>query len=136
MEWNKLNPAVIEEFRQSAGKVAMFGDLPVVILNTRGAKSGGQLDVPLITVIDDDEMFLFASNAGSSRTPAWVFNVRAYPEITVEYLDGSFPAKISELEEATAAAKVGSQAERSEQFAGYVSSAAPRTIPVFRIDRM
>lgn len=135
MEWSRLNPAVIDEFRSSGGKVAMFGDLPVVVLNTRGARTGKMLDVPLITVIDDDQMFLFASNAGSSRQPAWVYNVRAHPEITVEYGDSSFDARIIELGEAEAAAKVALQAARSEEFAGYVKNAAPRIIPVFRISR-
>ncbi|MBT3897662.1 MAG: nitroreductase family deazaflavin-dependent oxidoreductase, partial [Gammaproteobacteria bacterium] len=52
MDWKLLNRNVIEEFRINSGRVAQFGDLPVVILNTIGAKTGNLLEVPLITVID------------------------------------------------------------------------------------
>ena len=80
MDWSTLNPEVIREFRANAGKVARFGDLPVVILNTVGARTGRILEVPLITVLDDGEMLLFASNAGSQRHPVWIHNVRAHPK--------------------------------------------------------
>jgi hypothetical protein len=38
-DWKTLNQEVISEFRTNAGKVAQFGDLPVVILHTIGARS-------------------------------------------------------------------------------------------------
>lgn len=41
MDWKTLNTQVIAEFRANKGKVAQFGDLPVVILHTIGAKTGG-----------------------------------------------------------------------------------------------
>ena len=61
MDWKLLNRNVIEEFRINSGRVAQFGDLPVVILNTIGAKTGNLLEVPLITVIDDGRMYLFGN---------------------------------------------------------------------------
>jgi len=134
LDWKKLNREVIEEFRANAGRVSQFGDLPVVILNTLGARSGKLLEVPLITVIDDGDMFLFASNAGSKKTPAWVFNVRAHPVINVEFESSTFNARIHELSGDDAAGKVVGEARRTEQFAVYVKSAAPRNIPVFRIE--
>ena len=35
-DWKTLNAEVIPEFRATGGKVARFGDLPVVILRPKG----------------------------------------------------------------------------------------------------
>ena len=97
MDWKRLNPRVIQEFRANAGTVSGFENLPLLILQTLGARSGRRFDVPLIPVIEGDGMYLFGTNAGSTKTPAWVFNVRAHPEIVVEGENGHFKAVIQEL---------------------------------------
>lgn len=135
-EMKNFNEKIIEEFRANNGQVAMFADYPMIILHTVGSRSGKTFLVPLVLTIKDDEMLLFASFAGAKKHPAWVFNLRANPEITVEVGDESFAALVVELAEAEAKDTVQRQADVSEQFAKYVESAAPRDIPVFRIDRV
>jgi deazaflavin-dependent oxidoreductase (nitroreductase family) len=132
MDWSKLNPSVIEEFRANGGKVAQFGDLPVVILHTLGARSGKLRLVPLIAVVDGDETLLFGTNAGSDRMPVWVHNLRAHPRITVERGSERFTADVVELPEDERQRRVQQQ-QAVPQFAQYVESAAPRPIPVFAI---
>ena len=65
-----------------------------------------------------------------------MFNLRANPEIIVELADESFAARVVELAEEEAKRTVQRQADVSEQFEKYVESAAPRDIPVFRIERV
>ena len=137
MDWKALNSAVIAEFRDNGGKVAQFGDLPVVILHTIGAKTGRLLEVPLITVIENDgTMLLFGSNAGSDKHPVWLYNVRSHPRIKVELGAETFTAEIVELGEEERLRRIAIQSERTPQFADYVASAAPRQIPVFEIRRL
>ena len=88
-DWSTLNAEVIAEFRANGGRVARFGELPVVILHTIGAKSGRVREVPLIVVVDDDEMLLYGTKAGATTHPDWYFNLRAHPQITVEYASAS-----------------------------------------------
>jgi deazaflavin-dependent oxidoreductase (nitroreductase family) len=136
MSMSDFNRQIIEEFRANEGKVAMFADYPMVILHTIGAKSGETHLVPLVlTVNDADEMVLFASFAGAKKHPVWVFNLRANPEIEIEYGTERFTARVEELPEEEAREKVRIQAGITEQFAEYVSKAAPRDIPVFKITR-
>ena len=135
MDWKELNANVIAEFRSSGGKIAQFGDLPVVILHTIGAKSGNIFEVPLITIIEEGQMFLFGSNAGSKKHPVWIYNLRAQPDIKIEFGKESFQAKVVELDTAEAKHRVKIQAERTQQFSDYVTNSAPRQITVFRIDR-
>jgi deazaflavin-dependent oxidoreductase (nitroreductase family) len=135
-DMKNFNEKIIEEFRANNGQVAMFADYPMIILHTIGRKSGKTFLVPLVLTIKDDEMLLFASFAGAKKHPAWVFNLRVNPEIIVELADESFAASVVELAEAEAKRTVQRQADVSEQFEKYVESAAPREIPVFRIERV
>lgn len=140
MEMKSFNEQIIEEFRANQGKVAMFADYPMVILHTRGAKSGKTYLVPLVLTIDKtatgaEDLILFASFAGSQKHPVWVHNLRAHPEIEVELGSETFTARLVELDDETARARVTAQTRVSEQFAKYVESAHPRNIPVFRIER-
>ena len=134
-DWRPLNEAVIEEFRANGGRVARFGDLPVVILHTIRAGSDAVREVPLITVPDDERMLLFATAAGASSDPGWVADLRHQPHIEIELGTERFEADVPELDQDEAEARVAVQAERSEQFAAYLESAAPRRIPVFEIIR-
>jgi len=135
-DMQSFNTKIIEEFRANDGKVAMFADYPMVILHTIGAKSGNPLLVPLVLTINDaGEWLLFGSFAGSPKNPAWVYNLRAHPEIDIEYGTETLNVNIIELSDAEAKQKVDVQANISDVFAGYIKSAAPRNIPVFKIER-
>jgi deazaflavin-dependent oxidoreductase (nitroreductase family) len=136
IDWKKLNPAVVSEFRANGGKVAQFGDLPVVILHTIGARSGMVREVPLIVIYEDEQMLLFGTAAGASTHPDWYYNLRAQPRIEVELGQKCFTADVVELPEDEAQRHVDAQAESVPQFSDYVKSAAPRTIPVFSIIRV
>lgn len=136
MEMKSFNEQIIEEFRANEGKVAMFADYPMIILHTIGAKSGNLLLVPLVLTYKNDEMLLFGSFAGSPKNPSWVYNLRANPEITVEVGTEEFKTRIVELDDEDAKREVSEMAVVSEQFAEYVEKAAPRNIPVFRVDRL
>lgn len=129
------NAQVIAEFRANGGKVAQFGDNPLVILHTIGAKSGEVREIPLVVLKQDGQMTVFASKGGAPTHPDWYYNLKANPTIEVETPTGTFTANVVELPTAVAATKIMEQAELMPQFAGYVTSAAPRVIPAFSIER-
>jgi deazaflavin-dependent oxidoreductase (nitroreductase family) len=131
-EWNKQ---VIAEFRANRGRVAQFGSAPIVILSTVGAQTGEVREIPLVALVDDDGMFVFASAAGAPKHPDWLHNLRANPTIDVEIGTEKFSAKLTELAEGERVAKLDAQTALMPQFGEYVTKAAPRLIPVFAIER-
>lgn len=131
-DWNRQ---IIAEFRANGGKVAQFGDAPLVILHTVGAKSGQVREIPLVALVEGDVLYVFASKAGAPTNPDWYFNLKANPTITVEYGTDTFTADVVELPADEAAAKLQAQAALMPQFGAYVTSAAPRVIPAFSITR-
>ena len=132
---NDWNAQIIAEFRASGGKAAQFGDNPLVILHTIGAKSGEVREIPLVTLVEGDDLYVFASKGGAPTNPDWYYNLKANPVITVEYGTETFTATVTELPEDEGQAKLRAQAELMPQFGGYITSAAPRVIPAFHITR-
>ena len=134
-DMNDWNSRVIAEFRANGGKVEQFGDAPLVILHTIGAKTGQRREIPLVSLVQGDDMYVFASKAGAPTHPDWYYNLTAHPEIAVEYGTETFDARLEELPVDEGRQRLADQAELMPQFGEYTESAKPRVIPVFRIVR-
>lgn len=126
---------MIAEFRANGGTVAQFGDAPLVILHTIGARSGEVRETPLVALYDGDDLVVFASKAGASTNPDWYHNLKSHPDIDVEFGTERFTAHVRELPADEGATKLAAQAALMPQFGDYITSAAPRQIPAFVIER-
>ncbi|TCC66368.1 nitroreductase family deazaflavin-dependent oxidoreductase [Kribbella pittospori] len=58
--------------------------LKVVLLTTRGARSGKLRKVPLMRVEHEGTYVAVGSNSGDSKHPVWLYNLRADPNVTVQ----------------------------------------------------
>ena len=65
------------------GKLSTGLGQPVVLLHTRGAKSGVERTAPLLATKQGEIVVVIASKAGALKHPAWYHNVRAEPEVEV-----------------------------------------------------
>ena len=127
------NEQLIEEFRANDGHVSSFGDSPLMLLTTTGAKSGQPRTSPVMYLADDkakDRVYVFASAAGSDKHPAWFHNLSANPNgLTVEIGDRKLTADAEIGPEPRRGEVYAVQAERFPAFAGYQEQTA-RAIPV------
>src|SRR6185312_1282309 len=57
--------------RASKGRVSLAPGQPIALVTVKGAKSGVPRQTPLLFASDGDDIILLASNAGSTRHPAW-----------------------------------------------------------------
>ena len=81
----RYNESLIEQFRLNAGELTgQFAALPVLLLNTIGAKTGAARTTPLVYLADDDRYIIIASKAGAPVNPAWYHNLVANPRASVE----------------------------------------------------
>jgi F420H(2)-dependent quinone reductase len=128
----EMNRRVIEEFRANSGKVQGWG--PLILLTTKGAKSGQTRIYPLMSVPYGDNYLAVASKGGAPKNPLWYNNVLAHPDVTVENGNETFAA--------TARLLTGD--EREQAFEKAVSVFPPygdyqkrttREIPVFLLER-
>ncbi|MFF2774165.1 nitroreductase/quinone reductase family protein [Streptomyces sp. NPDC058052] len=135
-----FNEQVIEEFRADGGLVGgMFEGADLLLLTTRGARSGRPHTTPVVYVRDGARLLVFASNGGAPHHPAWYHNVRAEPRVTVEI---GTPEGTVDRFEAEAVASEGAerdrlyaeQADRDPAFAAY-QAGTERPIPVVALRR-
>ncbi len=126
------NRRVIEDFRANGGKVQGWGSL--ILLTTKGAKSGQTRIYPLMSVPYGDNYLAVASKGGAPENPLWYNNVLAHPDVTVEVGNEKFAAT----------ARLLRGAEREPAFAQAISvfpnyaeyqKKTEREIPVFLLER-
>ena len=135
-DWKMFNGEIVAEFRANAGRVPRFGEMPVLILHTIGARTGEIRETPLIPVFEGGEVYVFATAEGSTTHPSWYHNLRAHPRITIEAAGDQFIADVVQIPEDEAARIVGERAANVPQLAEYVAKAAPRKVPVFVVKRV
>ena len=81
-EWNNN---VMAEFRANQGKVGgVFESMPLLILHSKGVKSGNDHQTPLVYMEDNGNYVVFASQGGAPKHPAWYHNLVANPETRIE----------------------------------------------------
>lgn len=62
-----------------------FLGVPLLLVTTTGRKSGQPRTRPLYYLDAGDRLVLVASNAGTENDPAWLLNIQANPEVSVEF---------------------------------------------------
>ena len=82
---NDFNRGIIDEFRANGGKVGgPFEGAPMLILHSKGARSGAEREHPLVYGLHGDDVVVFASKGGAPADPAWYLNLVANPGATIE----------------------------------------------------
>jgi deazaflavin-dependent oxidoreductase (nitroreductase family) len=77
----------VSVYRMSKGRMMnkFVGGFSVCIVTTTGAKSGAERRIALIHLPHGDNKLLVASQGGMDKMPAWFYNVRANPEVKIQY---------------------------------------------------
>lgn len=73
---------------RTRGRLKVALGQPILLLHTRGARSGESRTTPLLYTPLDDAFIVVASKAGAAHHPAWYYNIRAHPDAVSVELDG------------------------------------------------
>lgn len=133
------NDQVITEFRANAGDVqeasgGRFKNVELLLLHDVGRKSGREFVHPLLYLAHEDSYLLLGAAGGAPDEPAWVGNLAAMQEVTIEVGGRTLTAKPTVLREGP---------ERDRLYADFVDywpevreyeTHATRTFPVVRLD--
>ena len=84
-------------YRRTRGRIARLWRRRVLLLTTRGRRTGRERTVPLQYFPDGDRMIVVAANGGLPSPPAWYFNLLADPRARVEVLDRTRPVRAEAL---------------------------------------
>jgi deazaflavin-dependent oxidoreductase (nitroreductase family) len=129
-QWRDRNDTVIPDFR-AAGKDTRPN---LLVLTTKGAKSGNPHVTPLIYLEDGGNLCVFASKGGNPKNPAWYHNLVANPDVTIELQGETFAARATIADPAERDRIYAIQAAKAPNFGDY-QAATSRTIPVVILQR-
>ncbi|GAC1388285.1 MAG: nitroreductase family deazaflavin-dependent oxidoreductase [Marmoricola sp.] len=95
MSYQDFNRDLIKDLRANQGKATSgpFQGRDVLILTTRGAKSGAVRENPLVYTRDGENLVIVASKGGAPTHPSWYHNLVKHPEVTVEAGGEKFAAR-------------------------------------------
>ena len=131
-----FNDSVIERFRALGGKLPGPAEgSALLLLHTRGARSGAERVNPVTYQPLADGWAIFAAHAGAANHPAWFHNLVANPETIIEIGTETVPVR--------ARVAIGEERERIwerqkafyPRFAKYEEQTT-REIPVIVLERI
>ena len=75
----------VERYERSGGTEATtMRGMPVVVLTTRGRRTGKLRKSPVMRVEHDGSYAVVGSLGGSPKNPVWVYNLRTNPDVTLQ----------------------------------------------------
>jgi deazaflavin-dependent oxidoreductase (nitroreductase family) len=135
-EANERNKRIIEEFRANNGKVGgNFEGKNLLLIHTKGAKSGEERINPVAYIKDGDRFAVIASKGGAPTNPDWYYNVVANPLVTVEVGMEKFLARAAVSEEPERTRLYNQMVAMMPGFDDYRRKTA-RVIPVIVLTRV
>ncbi len=128
----------VEAYERSGGKEAntlLDTGLPIIVVTTRGNKSGSIRKTPLMRVEHDGEYALIASYGGRPQHPVWYHNLKADPHaVTIQDGPAPFPVAVTELDGDERALWWERAVAAYPPYAEYQAK-TDRQIPVFKATR-
>jgi proline iminopeptidase len=85
----------VKRYRETGGEVGHIWKegSTVLLLTTKGRKSGEPRTTPLIYARDGDRYVIVASKGGAPEHPGWYENLSKEPKVELQVLDDVFPAR-------------------------------------------
>jgi len=119
----------------TGGRVKVAMGQPILLLHTRGARSGQQRTTPLLYTPRGNGFVVVASKAGAAHHPSWYHNLRAHPDAVAVEIDGHRRAVHPHVAEGAERAELWELV--NDNYTGYTKyqgRAGERVIPVVLLE--
>ena len=128
------NARIIEEFRTKEGRVGgNFEGATMLLLHTKGAKTGLPRVNPLVYLPEGDRYVVFASKGGAPTNPDWYHNLLADPNVAVEVGAETIPVRAAVITGPERDELYARQVQRRSSFAEYERKTT-RVIPAVALE--
>jgi F420H(2)-dependent quinone reductase len=135
-QWVRDQVELYESSGGEQGTTLRDTGLPVVIVTTRGNKSGKIRKTPLMRVEHDGDYLLVASKGGAPQHPVWYYNLVADPgNVTVQDGPDKFEVSVRELDDGDERAQWWDRAVAAFPPYAEYQQKTDRKIPVFLATR-
>jgi deazaflavin-dependent oxidoreductase (nitroreductase family) len=121
-------------YRTTGGRVlSRARGNPMLLITTRGRRTGRLRTTPLPYFPDGDHMVVVASNSAQEHHPAWYLNLVARPEIDVQ-VGPHRSAAVARRIEGEEAARIWSRLERDSPWYLQYQASTEREIPLVALE--
>jgi deazaflavin-dependent oxidoreductase (nitroreductase family) len=94
MDLSLFGPDHVRKYRETNGATGyMWNTAPILLLTTKGRRSGQPRTTPLIFVRDGDNYAIVASKGGAPEHPDWYQNLMAEPQVGLQVKGDIFRAR-------------------------------------------
>jgi deazaflavin-dependent oxidoreductase (nitroreductase family) len=127
---------LIAEMRANGGEVrnGPLAGHPLLIMTSRGAKSGESRRAVLTYHKDGKDFVVAGTASGSPKTPGWVYNIEADPDVTIEVGNEEVGATASVVADGAERDRLwNDHVGRLPWFADYPKQTGGRVIPMVRL---
>lgn len=137
MDYEVFTRMLVEDMRAHGGQVTTgpMAGRPLMLLTTKGAKSGKERTVIVTYTRDGDRYVIAASKSGAPTNPAWFHNLVTNPAVNVEAGGETFKARATVTEGAERDRLWNQHARERPEFRDYPKRTT-RVIPVIVLDRL
>lgn len=129
-EWVRQQVEDYESSGGTRGNTLRDTGLPIIIMTTVGHRSGKVRKVPLMKVEHGGEYAIIGSKGGAPEDPAWVANLKADPNVTIQDGPEPFDAVVRLVDGEERAAWWERAVAAFPPYADYEAK-TDRTIPVY-----
>jgi deazaflavin-dependent oxidoreductase (nitroreductase family) len=135
MDLSVFGPSHVRLYRETNGEQGyVWNGAPILLLTTKGRKSGQMRTTPLIFVKNGDDPVIIASKGGAPDHPDWYLNLASDPHVQVQVKADVFDA-VARTAEGAERARLWDEALKAwPQYADY-QRATEREIPVVVLER-
>ena len=136
-EANAWEESLIADFRANGGRPSEgpLAGHPLMLMYSTGAKSGEKRRSILTYSRDGDDYVVAGTAGGGPKTPAWIANLAADPNVSLEVANETFHATATMAEGAERDRLWDQHVEQLPWFGAYPTQITNRVIPVVRLTR-
>jgi deazaflavin-dependent oxidoreductase (nitroreductase family) len=136
MDLSLFGPSHVKAYQETNGETGyIWNDAPILLLTTKGHRSGQMRTTPLIFVRDGEKLAIVASKGGAPEHPDWYLNLQGEPRVQVQVKGEVFDAKARTADGAERAGLWDEAVKVWPQYADY-QKLTDRQIPVVVLERL
>ncbi len=131
LDWVREQVELYESSGGTEGTTLLDTGLPCILVTHKGNKTGGIRKIPLMRVEVDGNYVLIGSMGGQPKNPAWVYNLRAHPDIQIRDKTEVFDLRAREVTNEREREKLWAAAVAAYPAYDEYQAKTSRKIPVF-----
>ena len=131
LDWVREQVELYESSGGTQGNTLLDTGMPCILVTHTGKQTGGIRKIPLMRVAVNGNYVLIGSMGGQPQNPAWVYNVRANPDVEIRDATQVTPMRIREVTDEAERATLWAAAVAAYPDYDAYQAKTTRVIPVF-----